>query len=185
MGKEQYKIEGTVEKEQMVSEIRKAARQFAMQYFHFCKVLYDRYGSETAKDIVRQTVFELGVDRSDQLRDEALRRGLNADGTEDFMSVTDLPFMGWIPEWGEDHCPYAEVWRTYFEEYPWFVEFATFYCDVIDTTTIENFSRRLSHRITGNVMLKGTSCTREYFQSEKVEKGEYTYGRKEEIKKGR
>ena len=52
--------------------------------------------------------------------------------------------------------------------------------DVIDTTTIENFSRCLSHRITQNVILEGTCCKREYFESDKVKRGEYTYGKKEE-----
>lgn len=158
MSKADYKIEGTVPRELLVSEVRKAARQFAMQFFHFSKVLYDQFGLEKTKDIVRQTVFELAVDRSDQLREKALAQGLKADSVEDFMSVIDLPFTGWIPEWGEDHCPYAEVWRTYFDKYPWFREIAPFYCDVIDTTTIENFSKCLSHRITQNVILEGTCC---------------------------
>lgn len=178
--KADYKIEGTVPRELLVSEVRKAARQFAMQFFHFSKVLYDQFGLEKTKDIVRQTVFELAVDRSDQLREKALAQGLKADSVEDFMSVIDLPFTGWIPEWGEDHCPYAEVWRTYFDKYPWFREIAPFYCDVIDTTTIENFSKCLSHRITQNVILEGTCCKREYFESDKVKRGEYTYGKKEE-----
>ena len=167
MSKADYKIEGTVPRELLVSEVRKAARQFAMQFFHFSKVLYDQFGLEKTKDIVRQTVFELAVDRSDQLREKALAQGLKADSVEDFMSVIDLPFTGWIPEWGEDHCPYAEVWRTYFDKYPWFREIAPFYCDVIDTTTIENFSKCLSHRITQNVILEGTCCKREYFESDK------------------
>ena len=129
MSKADYKIEGTVPRELLVSEVRKAARQFAMQFFHFSKVLYDQFGLEKTKDIVRQTVFELAVDRSDQLREKALAQGLKADSVKDFMSVIDLPFTGWIPEWGEDHCPYAEVWRTYFDKYPWFREIAPFYCD--------------------------------------------------------
>lgn len=182
MSKADYKIEGTVPRELLVSEVRKAARQFAMQFFHFSKVLYDQFGLEKTKDIVRQTVFELAVDRSDQLREKALAQGLKADSVKDFMSVIDLPFTGWIPEWGEDHCPYAEVWRTYFDKYPWFREIAPFYCDVIDTTTIENFSKCLSHRITQNVILEGTCCKREYFESDKVKRGEYTYGKKKKTK---
>ena len=63
MSKADYKIEGTVPRELLVSEVRKAARQFAMQFFHFSKVLYDQFGLEKTKDIVRQTVFELAVDR--------------------------------------------------------------------------------------------------------------------------
>lgn len=175
MGKEAYEITGTVERKLMVDQIRKAARQFAMQYFHFCKTLYDRYGKEVAKDIVRQTVFDLAVDRSDQIRVKSLAQGKKADSVEDFMSDIDLPFEGWIPEWGEDHCPYAETWRLYFEQYPWFKEFAPFYCDVIDTTTIENYSKCLSHRITQNVLFEGNCCKREYFESEEVKKGNYTY----------
>lgn len=176
MGKEAYKITGTVDRELMVDEIRKAARQFAMQYFHFCKTLYERYGSETAKDIVRQTIHELAVDRSDQIRAKSLAKGKKADNVADFMSDNDLPFEGWIPEWGEDHCPYAETWRKYFDEYPWFKEFAPFYCDVIDTSTIENYTKCLSHRITQNVLFEGISCKREYFESDDVKKGRYTYG---------
>ena len=176
MGKEAYEITGTVDRALMVDQIRKAARQFAMQYFHFCKTLYDRYGHDVAKDIVRETVFNLAVDRSNRIREKSLAQGKNADTVADFMSDIDLPFEGWIPEWGEDHCPYAEVWRTYYDKYPWFREFAPFYCDVIDTTTIENYSKCLSHRITQNVLNEGTACLREYFESDSVKKGEYTYG---------
>lgn len=178
MGKEAYEITGTVDRALMVDQVRKAARQFAMQYFHFCKTLYERYGHDTAKDIVRQTVYELAVDRSDQIRAKSLAAGKKADSVADFMSDIDLPFEGWIPEWGEDHCPYAEVWRTYLKDYPWFREFAPFYCDVIDTTTIENYSKCLSHRITQNVILEGDRCTREYFESKDVKEGKYTYGQK-------
>lgn len=176
MGKEAYEITGTVDRALMVDQIRKAARQFAMQYFYFCKTLYDRYGHDVAKDIVRETVFNLAVDRSNRIREKSLAQGKKADTVADFMSDIDLPFEGWIPEWGEDHCPYAEVWRTYYDKYPWFREFAPFYCDVIDTTTIENYSKCLSHRITQNVLNEGTACLREYFESDSVKKGEYTYG---------
>lgn len=176
MGKEAYAITGTVDRKRMVDQIRKAARQFAMQYFHFCKTLYERYGHDVAKDIIRQTIHELAIDRTDQIRAISLAKGKKADNVTDFMSDNDLPFEGWIPEWGEDHCPYAETWRTYFNEYPWFKEFATFYCDVIDTSTIENYSKCLSHRITQNVLCKGTCCKREYFESEDVKEGRFTYG---------
>lgn len=179
MGKESYKITGTVPRELMVDEIRKAARQFAMLYFHFCDVLQKLYGLEKTKEIVRQTVFELGSDRSDQLREKAHKLGKETETVEDFMSVIDLPLCGWIPEWGADHCPYAETWRKYYDEYPWFRELAPYYCDVIDTTTIENFSRHLSHKLTQNVLIEGESCERNYFESEEVKKGNYTYGSKE------
>lgn len=175
MGKEDFKIEGTVEKKLMVDQIRLAARQFAMLYFHFSKVLYEAYGAEKAKDLVRQAVFEQALERSDIMRERAAAEGKGTDTVEDFMSVIDLPFCGWIPQWGEDHCPYAENWRGYFEKYPWFQEFATFYCDVIDTTTIENFTKHISHKITQNVITEGQSCERTYFESEAVKGGRFTY----------
>lgn len=175
MGKEDFKIEGTVDKKVMVEQIRLAARQFAMLYFHFTKVLYETYGVEKAKDLVRQAVFEQALDRSEIMREKAIAEGKGTDTLEDFMDVSDLPFCGWIPQWGEDHCPYAEIWRRYIGQYPWFQEFATFYCDVIDTTTIENFTKHLSHKITQNVITKGQSCERKYFESEAVKGGRLTY----------
>ncbi|MCR5273658.1 MAG: L-2-amino-thiazoline-4-carboxylic acid hydrolase [Lachnospiraceae bacterium] len=168
--------ETTVKKSREVDQIRKAARQFAMQYFHFCKTLYDAFGREKAKELVQKTVYELAYDRAHQMRERAKKEGRKTETVDDFMAVIDLPFDGWIPQWGENHCPYAQVWRTYFDEYPWFREFALFYCDVIDTTTIEAFTHRLSHRLTQNVINSGSCCMREYFESEKVKGGEYTYG---------
>ena len=179
MGKEKVKIEGTMERSFAVDQIRLAARQFAMLYFHFVKVLYDSFGAEKAKELVRQTVFDQAVDRSDQMRKKAKEWDLPTESLESFRLVSDLPRCGWIPEWGEDHCPYAEVWREYVKEYPWFREFATFYCDVIDTTTVENFTRTLSHRITANVINGGDRCTREYFEKDEVKEGRYTYGKKD------
>ncbi|MBQ8509444.1 MAG: hypothetical protein IJ493_05990 [Clostridia bacterium] len=179
MGKENYKIEGTVDRALMVDQIRLAARQFAMLYFHFVKTLYETFGAEKAKELVQKTIFEQAVDRSDILREKAIAAGLSTDTKENFRKVSDLPFCGWIPQWGEDHCPYGEIWRGYVEKYPWFREFATFYCDVIDTTTIENFTRRLSHRITQNVIVEGTSCERVYYESDDVKAGRFTYGTKE------
>ena len=177
MGKEAFKITGTVEKEQMVDQARCGARQFAMLYFHFVKVLYESFGRDKAKELVQQAVFEQAVDRSDIIKQKA--NALGKDATlETWRELSDLPKAGWVPEWGEDHCPYAEVWRGYIAQYPWFLEFATFYCDVIDTTTIENFSGCLSHRITENVIVEGDSCRREYFESEDVKKGHLTYARK-------
>ena len=177
--KERYeKLSEPVERRQMVYEIRKVARQFAILYFYFCKTLYDTFGLERTKELVRQTIFELAVDRSDEMRAKARAEGVCFDTVKDFRSVTDLPKCGWIPEWGADHCPYGQVWREYAKEYPWFLELAPYYCDVIDTTTIENFSRHLSHRLVQNVIISGESCEREYFESEKVREGAFTYGSK-------
>ena len=164
-----------------VAEVRKACRQFAMLYFHFCKTLVEEYGLEKAKTIVQKTVFDLAADRSDQLREKTIDAGLEPS-LENFKTMTDLPFIGWSgwdPGKGGVRCPYAEVWLTYYERYPWFRTLAPFYCDVIDTTNIENYSRNTSHRITSNLLWGDPSCEREYFPSQQVKSGELTYGERE------
>ena len=161
-----------------VKEVRKAAYQFAMQYFHFCKTLVDTLGEEKAFPVVQQALFELSIDRSDKMRAKAKELGL-APVLENFMKVTDLArsgWDGWDPSLGGVFCPYAEVWLTYFDEHPWFKEFAPLFCDVIDTTNIENFTHTTSHRLTKNLLWGDDECKREYFESEQVKQGIFTYG---------
>ncbi len=162
---------------EIINEVRKACRQFAMLYFHFAKVLVEELGEEAAKPLIQKAVFELSLDRSNQLREKAKQLGLETT-METFTKITDLPMIGWVKELGRDHCPYAQTWKKYFDDYPWFREIAPLYCDVIDTTNAENFTRRQSHTITENVLTGGDTCRRVYFDSDKVAKGEYSYGNK-------
>lgn len=157
-------------------EVRKAARQFAMLYFHFTKTLVEEFGEDRARSLIQKTVFELACDRTDQLRAKADRLGVDHDGMDNFNDYADLALGGWLPGLGADHCPYAQVWRTYYDEHPWFRRFAPLYCDVIDTTVAENLTRRVSHRITENVLTGGETCRRVYFESPNVAQGWYTYG---------
>lgn len=167
----------SIEYQDAVKEVRKACRQFAMLYFHFAKVLVEELGEDKAKPLIQKAIFELAIDRSDQLREKAIKQGLPCT-METFMKISDLPLIGWVKELGRNHCPYAETWFQYFDEYPWFKEIAPLYCDVIDTTNAENFTQGLSHKITKNVLTGGESCEREYFASEQVSKGIYSYGEK-------
>jgi len=168
----------TIEYSEAVTQVRKACRQFAMLYFHFSKVLVEELGEDKAKVLIQKAIFELALDRSDRLREEAAQQGLNLT-METFMKISDLPMIGWVKELGRNHCPYAETWVKYFDEYPWFRKLAPLYCDVIDTTNAENFTRSLSHKITKNVLTGGESCEREYFPSKQVAEGVLTYGKKE------
>lgn len=161
--------------DQAVLEVRKACRQYAMQYFHFCKTLVETLGEEKARDIVQIAVFSLSVDRTDQLRSRAKQFGLPLT-KESFDQVCDLPMIGWDPSRGRNHCPYAETWMGYFEQHSWFKEFALLYCNVIDTTNIENFTRELSHELTKNVMNGDETCDRVYFPCVDVRNGSFTYG---------
>lgn len=157
-------------------EVRKAARQFAMLYFHFAKTLVEEFGEERARSLIQKAVFELACDRTDQLRAKADRQGIDHGDMGNFNDYADLALSGWLPDLGVDHCPYAQVWRTYYDEHPWFRRFAPLYCDVIDTTVAENLTRRVSHRITENVLTGGDACRRVYFESPNVAQGWYTYG---------
>ena len=163
-----------------VFEVRRACRQFAMQYFHFCRNLVETLGEEDAFPIVQKSIFELSLDRSDKMRAKAIESNLEPT-LENFRKVSDLAFIGWSgwdPSMGGVKCPYAEVWLGYYQEYPWFKRFASLYCDVIDTTNIENFTRTTSHRITKNLLWGDDECTREYFESENVKAGYFTYGKR-------
>lgn len=166
-----------IQYEDAVNEVRKACRQYAMLYFHFSKVLVEELGEEKAKPLIQKAVFNLAIDRSDQLRKKASEQGLEYT-MENFMKITDLPMIGWVKELGRNHCPYAEAWVKYFDDFPWFRELAPLYCDVIDTTNAENFTKNLSHKITENVLTGGEYCQRQYFTSEQVQKGVLSYGEK-------
>lgn len=157
-------------------EVRMATRQFAMLYFHFVKMLVEEFGEDRARSLVQKAVFELACDRTDQLRAKAERLGIAHDDMSNFNDYADLALSGWDSKLGADHCPYAQVWRTYYDEYPWFRRFAPLYCDVIDTTVAENLTRRVSHRITENVLNGAQTCNRVYFESPNVAQGWFTYG---------
>ena len=161
-----------------ILELRKACRQFAMLYFHFCKVFVDDLGLEEAKPKIQKAIFSLAVDRSTRLREVADEKGLPYT-MDTFMQITDLPFSAWRPELGCNHCPYAETWFYYQEKYPWFKELAPLYCDVIDTSNAEVFTGDTSHHLYENVLTGGDYCNREYYPSDQVKKGELTYGFKE------
>jgi hypothetical protein len=161
-----------------IKNTRLACRQFAMLYFRFCKTLVDALGEEAALGLVRKTIFELSLERTDRARAKATEEGLPPT-LENFPKVDDLPAAAWDewrPEMGGLKCPYAETWTGYFPDYPWFRRFASLYCDVIDTTNIENFTRTTSHRITKNLLWGDSSCEREYFESDQVKQGVFTYG---------
>lgn len=165
-----------IEYDQAVLEVRKACRQFAMLYFNFCKVLVEELGIEAAKPLIHKAIFSLSLDRTNQLRETAKAQGVEFT-LEGFQKISDLARIGWVKELGRNHCPYAETWVTYYEQYPWFKELAPFYCDVIDTTNIENFTKKLTHKLTKNVLLGDETCERVYLPSEEVANGKFTYER--------
>lgn len=162
-------------KKEAVDEVRKACKQFAMLYFNFVKTLVERYGIDAAKEIIQVTLFGLALERSNAMRDRAYELGIDCT-VETMKEVTDIPFLGWDELKGKDHCPYAEQWNKYYADYPWFKEFAPFYCDVIDTTNYENFTRTVTQKITKNVLCENNVCERVFLEKDDLKQGQYTYG---------
>jgi len=157
-----------------VDGIRRECRQFAMLYFHLCKTLVEDFGIGTAKEKVQKILYSLSIDRTNKLRAKASKLGLSCT-LDSFNQINDLPANGWVKELGKNHCPYAECWLTYYEQAPWFKEFAPLYCNIIDTTNIENFTRTLTHSLTKNVLTGDETCERIYFESDAVKSGTFTY----------
>jgi len=157
-----------------VKDIRRECRQFAMLYYHLCKVLVEELGIHTAKEKVQKILYSLSIDRTNQLRKRAEKLKLPCT-LDTFNEINDLPTNGWVEELGKCHCPYAECWVTYYEQSPWFREFAPLYCNVIDTTNIENFTKKLTHKLTKNVLTGDDTCERIYVESDNVKSGKFTY----------
>jgi len=152
----------TISREDAVAEVRKACDQFSDLYFHVAKVLYEHFGREEAKKLLGEAVASRARERGGRLRKKAESLGLEPVGAN-FYKVTDIPFLGWDPAYGKYVCPFAESWSERFEEYPWFKEFAPFYCDVNDPTVHEAFTGTESQRITRNVLRGDDICDRVYF----------------------
>ena len=64
------------EKQAKVAGIRAECRQFAMLYYHMCQVLVETQGVAQAKESVREILYRLSLDRTDQLREKAGELGL-------------------------------------------------------------------------------------------------------------
>jgi len=173
---EDKRINDTIE----LKDLRLTCKQFAMLYFNLCKTLKDDLGEEKAFLLAQKIVFGLSLDRTDRARERAAALGLETN-LENFSVVNDLPAIGWSawkPEMGGVRCPYAEIWLEYFSDNLWFKRFASLYCDVIDTTNIENFTRTTSHKITKNLLWGDSCCDHEYFESAAVKEGNLSYGKR-------
>ncbi|AVK47444.1 hypothetical protein AXY43_05060 [Clostridium sp. MF28] len=167
-----------IEKDYAIEQVRTACRHFADLYFYFSKVLTDELGGDKTKEILEKVLFERSIERAERMREKAKSNNLELV-PDNIIKLTDVPFLGWVPELKESHCPYGEAWISRLDENPWFKELASLYCDVTDTTVAEEFTGNTSHKITQNVLWGDKSCERIYFPKEELLKGEYTYGKKE------
>ncbi len=166
--------DGFVSRGQAVGEVRMMASQFADLYFTFVDELRGALGDGKARRIVKQVLFRRALERAEQMvfraRDEGLPRT-----PENIRRLSDVPYLGWVPELGADHCPYGERWKRRIEEQPWFREYAALYCEVTDTTIAEAFTGSHSHELLKNVVLGDERCERRYFPCEETARGRYSH----------
>ncbi len=167
--------EETISKEYAVQQVRQMAFSFAELYYTFVKDLRDRFGEEEAIPMVQKVLFDRAAERAMDMIRRAEEQGVErVPGS--IGKMTDVPFLGWDKELGRFHCPYGEAWIHRIEAEPWFEKFANLYCDVTDTTIAEVFTAAYSHKLFKNVVNGEDSCEREYFLSDDVKNGRYTYG---------
>ena len=152
-----------ISKKDAVTEVRKACDQFSDLYFHVAKTLYLRFGEEETKAILEEAVASRAEERGKKLRETAEK--LNLESTiENWYTITDIPFLGWDPSYGRFVCPFSESWVKRFDDYPWFKDIASLYCDVNDTTVHEYYTgHRETQKITKNVLWGDDSCDRVFF----------------------
>lgn len=158
-----------------VDEVRNMAFQFSDLYFTFVSELRERLGEEAAVEIATRVVFRRAAERAFDMIRRAEAEG-KARVPDNIITLTDVPFLGWDASFGRDMCPYGAAWNRRIAENPWFRRFACLYCDVTDTTIAEIFTGCYSHKLYRNVVLGDETCEREYYLSEDVKNGKYTYG---------
>ena len=168
-------METKIERNDAVREVRNMAFQFADLYFTFVAELRERFGEEQALEIATRVLFRRAAERALDMVRRAEAEGIERV-PENIIKMTDVPFLGWDASFGRDTCPYGAAWNRRITETPWFRRFACLYCDVTDTTIAEIFTGSCSHKLYHNVVLGDDACEREYFPSEMVKSGTYTYG---------
>lgn len=169
------KNKDTVDRAFAVSEVRNMAYQFSDLYFTFVSELRERLGEDEAMKIATHVIFRRAAERANAMVRRAQEEGV-ARVPENINKMTDVPFLGWDESFERDTCPYGAAWNRRIAENPWFRRFACLYCDVTDTTIAEIFTGCYSHRLYHNVLLGDRTCEREYFLSDAVKSGKYTYG---------
>lgn len=168
-------------KQTAISQVRDMAFSFGELYFAFVSEMYYELGDEKTMEIVSSLLFKRAKERAvimirkaEELNMERIPENIN--------KLSDVPRLGWDETLGCDHCPYGLIWRNRIKHAPWFEKYASQYCEITDTTIAEVFTGCYSHKITKNVVWGNDSCEREYFVSDSVKNGIYTYSKPVEYK---
>src|SRR5208282_4752082 len=99
-------------KDEITAESRKMAKQLAMVYYNFAKLIVDEMGEIEGTKFLKKVLKKIAIERGEAMRSEAARLGLPF--TEENMSkVSDLPKYAFPKKGhaGDVYCPYADFWR--------------------------------------------------------------------------
>jgi hypothetical protein len=145
-----------------VEEVRKAAAHFSDLYFHFSKILIEELGHDRGKELIVKAIQSRARDRAKKIIAKAESLGIERK-RENYLKVTEIPFLGWDPARGNKKCAYAAAWLDHYETDPWFKEFAPLYCTTNDPLICELFTGTTTQKITKNVLWGHDTCEREYY----------------------
>jgi hypothetical protein len=154
--------EELIPKKDAISEVRQACYHFSDLYYHFSKILIEELGYEKGKELIVKAVRSRAEDRAGKIVEKAEKLQVPRKA-ENYVKVTEIPFLGWDKSLGNLECPYAAAWLDRFDRDPWFREIASLYCTTNDPLICELFTGDTSQEITKNVLWGDDTCDRVYF----------------------
>lgn len=124
-------------KEEITVETRKMAKQLAMVYYYFAKLIVDEMGETEGTKFVKKVLRKIAIERGKAMRSEAARLGLPLT-QESMWKVNDLPKYTFPADGhvGDAYCPYAVFWE---EKGALGKKLGLLWCDIIDPWKIRAF----------------------------------------------
>lgn len=111
----------TISVKEAQEQVRQMGRMMASLFYHFAAEIIDTLGEEEGQKLILKAVDAYGSERGEQQRDRVVAAGIEHE-PENYVSVPDLPKLGWEVEKAEPaenkthikikYCPYAEYWKA-------------------------------------------------------------------------
>ena len=138
MGNSEVKIpNGWQGKEEITVESRKMAKQLAMVYYNFAKLIMEEMGEAEGTRFVKKALKRIATERGEAMRLEATRLGLPLT-QESISKVNDLPKYTFPAEGHacDIFCPYAMLWK---EKGALGQKLGLLWCNIMDPWKIRTF----------------------------------------------
>jgi len=143
-----------------VKNIKQMSFHFANLYYHYTKTINEELGSVKGRQLITEAMKKLAVERAQNLKKKTDELGLKHT-LENFMKVTDIPFMAW----GGDsvYCPYCETWN---KKGVLGRELGLLYYQATYPALLESYNSELKHmKFAKHVLLGDDHCERTQVQS--------------------